>query len=321
MLVLADSWVWDAWYADDGERFHAFTLTASRALGDPQLRHRVPSVSHHVSTDLVAWTRVRDALVPSRPIAFDDQGIWTGSVLRDAIGTWHLFFTGVDRAGDTAVQRIGHAVSADLIHWERVSAEPILCADSRYETYAAHGNEPFRDPWVFRDGVQWRMLITAHTSTGVVDQRGCIATAVSDDLMSWSLEDPLAAHVGLRQLEVLQTIEVDGRCVLVFCMCASDVHAPGLPAVTGTWTAPADSLAGPFHLDRAEPISVEGNYAGRLVRDRSGSWQLMAFVDAASDGSFGGVIGNPVPLALTERGTMQPIMPPSAATARFRGEA
>ena len=322
MLHLPDSWVWDSWYADDGERFHAFTLTASRALGDHELRHYVPFVSHHVSDDLVHWQRVRDALVPSRPPDFDDQGIWTGSTLRGPDGTWHLFYTGIDRVGDARIQRLGHAVSRDLMVWDRVSAGPVLTADPRwYQTFDVDGNEPFRDPWVFAEGDHWRMLVTAHTADGPVDQRGAIATAVSPDLETWTLEPPVVAHVGLRQLEVPQVAQVDGAFVLAYCLTGTDVHAPGLPQTTGTWTAPADSPAGPFHIDRAEPIAVEGNYAGRLVQDRNGVWNLMAFVDVAADGSFGGVIGDPVPLALTERGTLQPLLDIDAATRRFRGSA
>lgn len=320
MLALPDSWVWDSWYADDGTRFHAFTLTASRALGDPELRHHTPFVSHHVSTDLVTWTRVEDALAPARPAAFDDQGIWTGSVVVDDDGLWHLFYTGVSRSRDTAVQRIGHAVSSDLMTWRRLSAEPILTADPElYQSYERDGDEPFRDPWVFRDGDGWRMLITALTPGPVSEAHGCIATATSPDLMTWTLQPPLADDSGLRQLEVLQVVEVDGSYVVVFCLCAADVRTDRLPRVTGTWTAPADSPTGPFHLDRAEPIEVDGNYAGRLVRDRAGVWQLLAFVDVTADGTFGGVIGNPVALALTGRGTMQPTQSRSAATAHFRG--
>lgn len=306
MLQLSDAWVWDSWYADDGDLFHAFTLKASRALGDHELRHHVPSVGHSVSTDLIHWTEVADALVPSEPGHFDDQGIWTGSVVQCG-GTWHLFFTGIDRTGMSALQRIGHAVSDDLMTWTRVTDEPVVCADPRwYETQASVTRENWRDPWVFRDGARWRMLVTAQSATGPEGQRGCIATAVSADLTSWTIEPPLAEHVGLAQLEVLQIVEESERFVVVFCLTGSDVHAPGLPQMTGTWTAPADSPSGPFHIDRAEPIDLIGNYAGRIVRDRQGSLNLMAFVDVDAAGGFGGWIGNPVPVALTDRGTLQP---------------
>lgn len=39
MLRLDDQWIWDSWIADDGDRYHHFSLKAPRALGDPGLRH------------------------------------------------------------------------------------------------------------------------------------------------------------------------------------------------------------------------------------------------------------------------------------------
>ena len=39
MLRLAASWVWDFWFADDGDRYHLYFLYASRALRDPDARH------------------------------------------------------------------------------------------------------------------------------------------------------------------------------------------------------------------------------------------------------------------------------------------
>jgi len=77
---LPDSWVWDFWVVDDGEQYHLFFLYASRALGDPELRHHRASIGHAVSADLRSWHRVADALVPSDPPAFDDLATWTGSV-------------------------------------------------------------------------------------------------------------------------------------------------------------------------------------------------------------------------------------------------
>ncbi len=320
MLCLVDAWVWDSWYVDDGERFHAFYLKASRALGDPERRHHWPVVGHSVSDDLCSWQECPDALAPSEPPAFDDQGIWTGSVVADGSGTWHLFYTGIGRDDMGRAQRIGHATSMDLDTWTRVSGEPIAVADPRwYRTRSAGFVEDFRDPWVFPEGAGWRMLVTAQSVEGPDGARGCIATAVSPDLTSWTVEPPLAEGTALGQLEVLQTIELEGRFVVAFCMSERDVSAPSLPRVTGTWTAPAESLAGPFHLDRAEPIAVQGNYAGRLVRDRAGTWNLMAFVDLDAHGKFAGCLGNPVPLTLTDRGTLQPSA--ADATEVFRGEA
>lgn len=318
MLRVTDSWVWDNWVVDDGELFHVFYLKAPKALGDPELRHDAPRVGHATSSDLVNWTELPDALMHSDGPAFDDQGIWTGSIVRGD-DTWHLFYTGISRETGHEVQRIGHAISDDLSSWIRVSTQPVVSADERwYGTRPQLQREDWRDPWVFRMDDTWHMLVTAQAAQGELGARGVIAHATSADLNTWTVLEPLSQPAGFHHLEVLQVLEEHGKHVVVFCASAHDVKAEHLPRETGTWTAPADSPLGPFHLESAEPIAVEGNYAGRLVRDRAGIWNLVAFVDVMSDGSFGGVLGNPVPLELTERGTMQPAQ--TNATAIFRWE-
>lgn len=313
MLLLPDAWVWDSWYLDDGDLVHAFYLKASRALIDPDRRHHRAAIGHAVSADLVTWQELPDALVAADAPAFDDLATWTGSTVVGPDGRFHLFYTGICRQTGDRVQRIGHATSSDLVTWTRIDA-PAIEADARwYETEAVGGFAPWRDPWVFRDEAAgcWRMLVTASTADVAHGARGCIGTAVSDDLVSWRVEGPLTSPVGIHQFEVPQTITLDGRHVLVWCMRDVDLGPEATPpedgpAMTGTWSAPADSLSGPFHLDRAEPIRVPSTYAGRVVRNRSGRPQLLAFADAGP-GGFGGYLIDPVPLGLTDRGTLQPV--------------
>jgi beta-fructofuranosidase len=124
-LRLPDSWIWDSWYAFDGEYHHAFYLRASRALGDPHRRHRHPYVGHAISKDLQSWEVVADALAISDPPAFDDWTTWTGSVVRDDAGTWWMFYTGTTRGDGGDIQRIGAATSGDLMTWSKISSTAI----------------------------------------------------------------------------------------------------------------------------------------------------------------------------------------------------
>ena len=311
MLRLADCWVWDSWYLDDGEAFHAFFLKASRALQDPDRRHHRASIGHAVSTDLRSWQELPDALVAGESPAFDDLATWTGSTIAGPDGRFHMFYTGISREQSDRVQRIGHAVSHDLVVWERVDG-PVVCADPRwYETAAILGHEPWRDPWVFfdEDFRAWRMLVTGSTAEVHLGARGCVATAVSQDLSTWHVEAPLTEPAGFHQFEVPQTLVVDGHAVLVWCMRDIDAGTQSVTSaspMTGTWSAPAASLTGPFDLMQAEPIDLPGTYAGRIVTDREGVPNLIAFADMQPDGSFGGYLIDPVPLRLTERGTLQP---------------
>ena len=289
MIELESRWIWDSWYAHDGEFHHAFFLSAPRSLGDPELRHDNARVGHAVSRDLHRWTVLADALEPGAPGRFDDRAIWTGCVVRDG-DVWRMFYTGISDAGGRSVQRIGQAVSADLLSWERVSSEPLVTADPRwYRTFDRDGDEPFRDPWVFRgDDGRWHMLVTATDRYGM----GCVGHAVSDTLLSWEVLPPLTIGSGFRQLEVIQLVRVNGAWSIVFSCSASDVLADRVAARTGVYSAPADSPLGPYHLHRAEPIGAEGVYAGRIVATADGP-QLLGFDDATPQRPFLGTIGEP----------------------------
>ncbi len=313
MLFIEDFWIWDSWYVEFEGRHHAFYLKAPKSLGDPDLRHANATIGHSVSADLARWTALPDALGPDGVGTFDDLAVWTGSIVRHD-GLWHLFFTGVDQAAHTSVQRIGHATSPDLISWHRVAAEPVTVADARWYSTAAEApafDEPWRDPWVFRgesDGL-WHMLVTAREPAAPgIDAVGSVGHCTSPDLMTWDVHAPLSIDSGFKQVEVIQTLEVDGRHVIVFCAAASDVVNPALKAATGTYSAPADGPLGPFHFDRAEPIHAPGIYAGRIVSATSGQPLLLGFVNESPDGTgFAGTISDPIPLHLTPRGTLQPV--------------
>ena len=306
MFALPDSWVWDFWFADDGEHYHLFFLYASKALRDPEARHYRASIGHAISADLVSWTRIEDALVRADTPAFDDLATWTGSVVRHPDGTWFLFYTGSTAAPDGKnVQRIGSATSQDLVTWQRVPENPVLAADPRwYETLDAGvwHDEAFRDPWVFADpdGDGWHMLVTARATTGEPFERGVVGHAVSEDLRHWEPRPPLTVPGprGFGQLEVTQVEVVDGRPVLLFSCLAE--HASPDRRATGTtggiWAAPAGSLLGPFDIAAAEPVTDDRFYSGRLIRRRDDRWVLLAFHHRGEHG-FVGAISDPMPVA------------------------
>lgn len=304
MFDLPDSWVWDYWFADDGERYHLFFLYASRALHDPEARHYRASVGHAVSTDLVEWTRVADALVRSDAPAFDELATWTGSIVRHPDGTWFMFYTGATLApGGQNVQRIGYATSPDLFTWTKAGAPVLEATGPWYEKISsgAWHDEAFRDPWVFADpdGNGWHMLITARAPEGLVEGRGVIGHAWSADLRTWELREPLSAPSadGFGQLEVLQAEVVDGRPVVIFSCLKEHSTASRRSAAGGTWAVPAESLLGPFDIDAAYPLTDERLYVGRLLQRRSdGEWLLFAFRNLGEDGRFLGGITDPMPV-------------------------
>ena len=319
MLRLPSSWAWDFWLAQDQGTYHLFFLKASRALHDPDLRHWRATIGHSVSDDLRSWTEVADALVPSDGSAPDDLATWTGSVVRDDSGRWWMFYTGVDREGRGKVQRIRAATSTDLMTWHKHSGV-VLESDARWYEKLSDDNwqdEAFRDPWVFRDTPDgpWHMLITARARTGPQYDRGIVGHATSPDLENWELQPPLSLpDAGFGQLEVLQVEEVDGRRVLLFsCLhteMSQDRRAAG--QLGGVWSVPIDQVTGPFDITKARRLTTEAAYSGRLVKDPTGRWVMLAFRHIDGDGSFVGEIANPVPVAWNADGTALRLVDPPA---------
>lgn len=295
MFDLADDWVWDFWLADDGTAYHLFFLHAARSLADPDRRHDHARIGHAVGTDLHRWTRLPDPLPRSRQ-GFDDLAQWTGCTVRDG-ETWWLFTTGRSSADAGRVQRISSARSADLLTWER--DEAVLEADPRWYD-VGEGEVHWRDPWVVRDeeGI-WHLNVTARTG-GLGS--GVVGHATSHDLCTWQVRPPLSPPVGrFDWLEVIQTVRVEGRWVVLFnCLSAEMPHAPA--GAGGIWTAPVAGPGSPVDVSAAVRLAGEASYVGKLVEDRAGAWQLLAFRNVDAGGNFVGGVTDPVPVGWREDG-------------------
>jgi len=277
-LRLPDHWLWDFWFAVDGDDVHVFYLQAPRSLGDPELRHHNATIGHAVSRDLRRWDVLADALGPGPAGAFDDLATWTGSVVRHD-GRWQLFYTGIARAEGGAVQRIGLATSDDLVAWERRG--PLLEADERW-----YDREHWRDPWVEWDPERgrWDMLICA-TSAG----RGILAHAHSPDLRAWTAGPPLSPPTGHVQLEVPQLIRRDDGWWVLFSdvFAGSGIHYLSAPERLGPY--PAESR------DLLPDARARHHYAARVLQHR-GESLLFTWLMDDDDGVFTGELSDPMPL-------------------------
>lgn len=306
MLRLASSWVWDFWLADDGDHYHLYYLKASRALLDPDRRHWRATIGHATSTDLTAWTEHADALIPDDSPAFDDLATWTGSVVRDDSGQWRMFYTAVDRAGSGLVQRISSVVSDDLFTWHRELDRQVIEPDPRwYETAETRQwpDQAWRDPWVFRDAENWHMLITARSNHGPADDRGVIGHATSPDLTHWSVKPPLSQPgAGFGHVEVLQVVNIDGNLVGLFSCLGTELSHQRRAAdpTGGIWAFPITSPTGPYNLSNAYRLTDEQLYVGRLVQNRAGDWQLLAFRNHDHTAGWIGEITDPLPVQMID---------------------
>jgi beta-fructofuranosidase len=319
VIAIDGKWIWDSWYYRDGDTWHGYFLQADRSLGDPDLRHFNVSQGHATSADLVNWTHHGTMLRPSDGPAWDDYTTWTGSVLKDGAGMWHLFYTGARRSEEGLYQRIGHATSTDGHSWARVNGG--LCLDltgpvaDRYEKDHAIGHwhdRAMRDPWVMKDpdGDGWLMYFTAR-APGIAEPNagGAIGFATSPDLMTWTLQPPVFVG-GFGQLEVPQVFSVGTHWYCLFCTSGHQWSAayraanPQSP-VTGNHYLIADHPRGPWRvapgpfLDGAEPCR---RYAARIV-DSGKGLRILGFADGGK-AQFGGYVMDPEPVMVSPDGLL-----------------
>ena len=318
VIALEENWLWDSWYAHDGERWHGYFLQAPKSLGEPELRHWNVTLGHAVSDDLVNWNHLGTCFEPAERPNWDDYTTWTGSVVQDGDGLWHLFYTGSSKAEEGLYQRIGHATSTDLHSWARVGDG--LCLDLLgpndhcYEadhTVGLWHDRAMRDPWVMADpdGDGWLMYFTARAS-GVAEPNGggAVGFATSSDLHDWALQPPVFVG-GYGQLEVPQVFERHGRWYCLFCTAAehfSKDQAEALPGgpVTGSHYLTSDDPRGPWTV--AEGHFLDGSlpcrrYAARIV-ETDGVLMLIGFANRSRDDHFLGHIMDPEPVEIDAHG-------------------
>lgn len=311
-LRLPDKWVWDFWLAETGDLHHAFYLQAPRSLGRAVLRHHNASIGHAVSTDLREWTVFPDALRPGQPGSWDDLATWTGSIIRHD-DRWTMLYTGINRSEGGLIQRIGLAVSDDLVHWSKHPANPVLEVDGRwYELLdlTRWRDQSWRDPWLYFDDADGMVhaLVTARSPGGAPDGAGVIAQARSHDLVDWEVLPPLTEPGEFAQVECPQLVSVNGHHLILFSCLAEDhsatrVERLGADGVTGTFFYRSDEL-GQLYAPSNTPIIGDTGalgplYAGKLVETGPKIWSFMAF-RGAGDRDFLGELTDPLPVDIDE---------------------
>lgn len=316
-LALPTKWIWDSWYARDGDLWHGFFLQADKALGDPEQRHFNVTQGQATSRDLRHWQHKGTTFTPAAGPAWDDYTTWTGSVVRGDDDLWHLFYTGSCRAEDGLKQRIGHAVSDDLHNWTRVGDGLALdLSGDDYEEFApGHWHDrAMRDPWVMRDPQGgWMMFFTARVP-GVAEPNagGAIGFATSPDLDGWTLQPPVYAGGTFGQMEVPQVFDVGGRWYCLFCTDGSHYSAAyrasylGTP-VQGTHYMVAADPRGPWKVAPGPFLDGDpaiNRYAARILETDEGL-VLMGFLHNPGGGAFVGEIPGPVPVRVDDAGWLR----------------
>lgn len=136
---------------------------------------------HLVSTDMVNWKPVKEAITPTEDSVVPD-GVWSGGAAYDVNGVPLLFFTaGNDsyaRDGLISNQNIGVAYPADLS--DKNLTEWVICKDLAVRQEEGQGRTgEFRDPHIWKEGHVWCMLICS----GSTESKGGTAVLYETDTL------------------------------------------------------------------------------------------------------------------------------------------
>ena len=283
MFALEDHYIGDSWYFAADDTAHMFFLAY------PLEREGRWQIGHAISGNLVDWEYVGVALEPGPEGAWDGQTLATGSVMERG-GRYWMAFTGCENEG-FRTQRVGMAVSDDLIQWEKMPGNPCTQAGPPHYERTGTGKRRmihWRDPFLFEHGDAAYQFVCARRSDGAVAARGTVAVARSWNMVDWDILGPLEHDRIAEEMEVPQLYHIGGRWYLVFCtpgsLLAPDFarcFADGVPG-RGNFSLVGSSPFGPFHVHGTGLMVQRGNdeyfYAAQLVNLR-GKWYLMATVD------------------------------------------
>ena len=218
-------------------------------------------IAHAVSSDGMEWERTRNAIFTGEPGTWDDDMLWTMHVTRNAgLGLYEMFYTGLHQAENGYIQRIGRAVSRDLVAWRKENLQnlPLLPRGEFYEVpgEAARGWVSFRDPFLFSlEGKEW-MLICARTREGMVSRRGCVGL-MRRTPDGFETEPPLFFPRMYDDIECPCLVQLGGSFYLIGSI-REDVE------VHYWWS---ETLNGEYRAFRNNILLPPGNYAARIMRD------------------------------------------------------
>lgn len=241
---------------------------------------------HAVSDDLVNWESRPIALAPGE----GDDGVWSGSIAVDDEGDALLYYTSV-QVPDFGVGRVRVARPADS-SWERWNKGEVVVELPEGLDAAA-----FRDPFVFRDGEGWRMLV----GTSLQDGTAAAASFSSRDRLSWAYDGLAAQRPGGEVdpvwtgtlWECPQIFEIDGKHVLVTSVWEDDVLHYVAYAV-------GDYEDGRFSARQWHRLTYgDSYYAPSFFRDREGQPNLIFWLRGVTDEDSGWASAHSVPHRLT----------------------
>ena len=269
---------------------------------------------HAVSADLVRWEHRPVALAPT-PGGPDAGGCWSGSAV-NANGQPLFLYTGV--FPQTVCAALG---SDDLDTWAKHPANPLIAAPP--PGFGGQSGD-FRDPFVWRAGETWWMVIGSRVEGG----GGAVLVYRSADLLAWEYAGPLlvgdatpAAPLWTGTVwECPNLFPLDGRHVLVVSFQNHDSGELLYAGYTVGDFSDGRFTPGPFRpLEYGDTL-----YAPQVTIDEAGRAVLIGWLREGRDratqraAGWSGVMSLPRLLSLGDDDTLR--FRPVPELAQLRGE-
>jgi len=291
--------MWDVWFIKDKGKYHAFYLQNQEKIAHDG-RHDGVSIGHAVSKDLLKWKEIGTALRPGRKKSWDDRSLWTGSVIRKG-KKYYMFYTGRSMGkGMRWVQKIGLAVSDDLVNWKKFDGNPVLESDGRYYDNGRKENKigkipAFRDPDVFYDPVlkKYFMVFCARVNSKKKVYNGCIGIAESSDLIDWKLKRPLISPGRYDEMECPQMVIHKGIYYLFFLVPWEICYEPGWAEYFGRYPGLhcyySKSLFGKYKPVNGSGVVISNGrriYGERLLEKKGDKFEAIGWLNFDDQGKF-----------------------------------
>jgi len=209
------------------------------------------------------------------PCLYISAGQWDGGhvfapFVIEKDGMYLMFYTGC-RIDNT--QRIGVAISRDLIHWEKYDKNPVITPENYDWAFCpTTGGASCRDPHVCKYGDDFSLYYTAVTNQG----KACVARASSEDLLSWTDQGPVYTYPNLTHCESSNVQELDGKHLLFF-----GGHIEYWSYVVSD---------NPYHWSDQKPVPIGKNITAMEVLKRLDPLWLVAYFELNNYRLFLGTI-------------------------------
>ena len=238
-----DGWVGDTIpFAHDG-KFYIYYLHDERK-GNTQDEYGYRTSWNLLITE--DGVNVKDCKVVLPVGEYDDAdyACYTGSVIEGNDGNFHMFYTAQNNYNPKyhrdgkPLQYVAHAISTDLINWEKLP-ELTFGADERiYEPF------DWRDPFVFYNEEEkcFDMLLAARWRGASEKNGGCVGLCRSYDLLHWEAKEPFYNPESYMTHECPDLFKLGNKWYLVYSTFSEKfvTHYRMSDKLSGPWTSPIE---------------------------------------------------------------------------------